>query len=296
MRSSALKKAIIKTLAYSDLFDFPLSEAELWWRLQQPQAKFNSKQFSQALKQLTQTGRVKYRQDWYFLPGREKLYRLRKKREKISRAKWRQFEKHLQWFRWLPFIKVVAVTGALAVNNAQDNDDIDLLIITSSQRLWLSRLLLIGLTEILGVRRRPDQKQVADKICLNMFLTTKALKVPKEKQNLYTAYEVMQVKPVVNRQKTFENFLEVNGSWVKRFLPNFKVPVKAFPSSGNKSGRLLDLVDAVNFWLQRWYMRSRQTKELVTRQVAFFHPQDTRGKILTSFRRNYRRFLSPKRV
>lgn len=296
MSDTFLKAAIGKALAYSDLFDYPLSKAELWLRL--PAASFepSQKDFSRVLSRLVRTKWIGRQQNWYFLPGRERICETRKRRETISQAKWRRLKPVAQRIGRLGWVRLVAVTGALAVNNADRADDIDLLIVTDPKRLWLTRLVVVGLTELWGVRRRPGQTAVADTVCLNMFLETTTLKVPTVKQNLYSAYEVIQVKPVVNKQKTYERLLAANAEWVRRFLPNsFASKVAAQPPLPPAS-RLGDWVDALCFWLQRQYMSHHRTREVVTRDMAFFHPQDTGRHILAAFHQNWHRFLTRKRV
>lgn len=116
---------------------------------------------------------------------------------------------------------MVAVTGNLAMDNAEKNDDIDLLIVTARKRLWLTRLLTNFLVEIVANRRRPNDKEVKDKICLNMFLTEDHLKIPLKEQNLFTAHEVCQLKLLWQRKNSYQKFIQKN-LWSQKFLPNWK--------------------------------------------------------------------------
>jgi hypothetical protein len=291
-----LVAAILKTLVYADLFDYPLNRREVWQRLIAP-SPVDSPILAQTLKFLVAKRRIGRWHGWFFLPGRAKICQTRLKRARISQSKWLQVLPLVKRLGKLPWVRLIAITGALAVDNAEQGDDIDLLVVTTPQRLWLSRLYLVGLTEILGIRRRPSQTQVADKVCLNMFLETTTLLVPARKQSLYTAYEVLQVKPVVNKQQTYERFLHVNGRWVRRFLPHLPSSPGEFPQEEPLSkSRLMNLGESASFWLQQRYMKRRQTRELVTRQVAFFHPRNRAKEILSAFSRNYRRFIASKRV
>jgi predicted nucleotidyltransferase len=45
--------------------------------------------------------------------------------------------------QWLPFVRMVAVTGALAKDNVGQRVDIDLLIVAAPGRIWVCRRFLI---------------------------------------------------------------------------------------------------------------------------------------------------------
>jgi len=123
--------------------------------------------------------------------------------------------------RLIPFIKMVAVTGNLAMRNANQEDDIDFLIITQRKRLWLSRFFAVVLLELLGKRRRPEEKEVKDKICLNMFLDEDHLEMSEKQQNLFSAHEILQLKSLYEKDDFYDKFLDQN-RWVKKFLANWK--------------------------------------------------------------------------
>jgi len=116
---------------------------------------------------------------------------------------------------------MVAVTGNLAMDNAGQDDDIDFLIITTKKRLWLTRLLTNFLVELIANRRRPSDKEVKDKICLNMFLDENNLKIPIKEQSLFTAHEICQLKPLWVKNQLYRRFIQEN-LWLQKFLPNWK--------------------------------------------------------------------------
>ena len=58
-----------------------------------------------------------------------------------------------------------------ALNNAKKNSDIDLLIITSKNTLWTTRIISFALLKFAGFKlRRAGDKNEKDKLCLNMWL------------------------------------------------------------------------------------------------------------------------------
>lgn len=213
-----MKKAIIQTLAYADVFDYPLIEKEIWRYLiaeKKISSEIVQKELCQKYPQIVKTG------EYFFLKNRHQIVKIRQVREKWSRGKLKIAQRVAGWLRLIPWIKMVGVTGALAMNNSDKDDDIDLLITTSKNRLWLTRLLATIIIELVASRRRPDDQKFRDKICLNMFLDEKHLAVPKKEQDLFTAHEVVQMKPIWEKDNTYQKFLKAN-IWVKKYLPNWK--------------------------------------------------------------------------
>lgn len=205
---------MFKTLAYADIFDYPLTFEEIhrWWipTGSDPEG-FNSPIGSDPIEK---TGA------YYYLKGRRKIVVLRRKRSRASRAKFNQLKKLTFVFRLIPWIKLVCVTGALAMNNADADDDIDLMIVTAENRLWLTRL-IISLLLLPRLRSgRMDSSRAADRICINLWLDETALIV--RRRDLYIAHEICQAKPIFERDNYYSKFINAN-LWYKKFLPNWTI-------------------------------------------------------------------------
>jgi len=117
-------------------------------------------------------------------------------------------------FKLIPWVKLVALTGARAMNNAVPDDDIDLMIITAKNRLWLTRLIL---TILLFPWLRRGRK-ISRRLCLNLWLDETALAI--KPQNLFTAHEICQARPLFERDKLYQRFISAN-LWVKTCLANW---------------------------------------------------------------------------
>ena len=225
MIMTKLQKAILKTLAYADVFEYPLTLTEIHRFLISETKNVRRNTQEEIRKELNKNpylvSHISYHDDFYFLKGREKIVVLREKREKWSQSKLKIAQKVTQWLKLIPFIKMVAVTGNLAMKNADENADIDLLVVASKNRLWLARLLTVLIVELVANRRHPQDKEVKDKICLNMFLDENHLQIPPNEQDLYSTHEVCQLKPLWQKDNFYQKFLEVN-QWIKKFLPNWK--------------------------------------------------------------------------
>ncbi|HUV72404.1 MAG TPA: hypothetical protein VMW25_05325 [Clostridia bacterium] len=273
----ALSSAILKTLAYADSFDYPLTSNEIWYWLITPYF-FSLAEVKKKLIELKKQGRISQKEKYYFLSGREEITLLREQREKFSKPKLEIAQKTVAKLKTIPFIKMIGVSGALAMNNARKDDDIDLMIITAKNQLWLSRIIIFLLSAVLGIKRRkPADREVKDKICFNLFLDENQLKV--EPENLFLAHEICQLKPLYNKDQTYEKFLYVN-QWVKKFLPNVR---KKFVHQRMKPKNswfdcFFIILNKIAFWLQYQYMKPKMTTEKVGLHQAFFHPRRTRAK------------------
>jgi hypothetical protein len=254
-------QAILKTLAYADVFNYPLTKTQLnrwliWPSSSSPPSNLN-------LRSIPQTD------SYYHLKHRQPIVKLRRQNQRFSQLKLTLAKKAVHFLKLIPSIKLIAITGALTMNNSGQHDDIDLMIITQTHRLWLTRLFSILLLELLHLRRRPKAKTLTNKICLNLFLDESTLKLPASQRNLYTAHEVCQIKPLVNGGQTYQKFLAAN-SWVKNYLPHaLKIPsIKPSPKPSSPPPPL----ETLAYNLQLKYMHKKRTRERIQSHSAFFHP------------------------
>lgn len=276
-----LEQAVLKTMLYSDIFDFPLTAKEIHTRL--ISAKASPEQVEQALQSLVKKNKIKHTDNFFYLKGRKKISALRKKRQKIAKEKWCQAEKLAKTLALTPTIIGIFATGTLAVSNTERQDDIDLMIITRNNTLWTTRLFITPILDLLGKRRKPDSDKISDLLCLNIYLTPKSFTFPKSRRNIYTAYELLQIKPIINKNHSYEKFLSSN-SWISDFFPNTEIPVSAKPYS-----QIFNPLEKISYALQKKYMQNKITNESITRESAFFHPRDLSIDIITKFENQLKR-------
>jgi len=279
-----LQKAIFKTLIYADIFDYPLTKTEInhWliWPHKPPPPNITS-----ALSSFSQSN------SYYHLPSRQSIIKTRQSRSRFSQSKLKRAHRISRYLSFIPTIKLIAITGALSMANSRQHDDIDLFIITKKNRLWLTRLFSILLLELLQLRRRPQDKQTTNKICLNLFLDESSLKLSSSQRNLYTAHEVAQIKPVFNKNSTYQNFLNQN-SWVKTYLPHAITITKSPPKLSTPSIDLFNYLETLAYKLQFFYMKSKITNETISKTRAFFHPRPTNKIVLNQYHQNLKKYQS----
>ena len=203
----ALRRAILVTLIYADMFDHALTRDEIHRYLigQAVSAAAVAAMLDDDAKlrfHIAQT------EDRFHLNRRPHLANIRRERVAASAELWPVAKRYGTWIARLPFVRLVSVTGALAMNNARPDDDIDLFILAQPGRLWLCRLLVLGVVKLAARQRYV--------LCPNFFLSTDHLRL--SERNLFTAHEVVQLVPL-ERNPWYGAFIAANG-WVTDFLPN----------------------------------------------------------------------------
>lgn len=202
-----LRRAVLRSVAYSDIFDYPLTAGEVHRYLAGMRTERSA--VESLLANGTMIPHSLSRRDGYLtLPGRESLIEIRRKRVARSTELWHHAKRYGRVIADLPFVRMVAITGELAVNNVRGRSDIDYFIVTEPGRLWLTRAMVI-----LVVKAAARQGIV---ICPNYLVTEDALSI--DVRNLYTAREIAQMIPL-SGMDVYHRMRRAN-AWVLDYLPN----------------------------------------------------------------------------
>ncbi len=251
----------IQSLIYHDVFDYPLTPIELIKWTAGESFKLKS---AKEIEITTKNG-------FLFLNKKEGATLKRIMRKRISERKLIQAKKAARILSVLPTIKMIGISGALAMHNASEGSDIDFLIITKKGNLWTSRLLTMALLALMRIpRRKYGDRDQKDKLCLNMWLDEDDLTWKKKERNVFTAHEISQIVPLINKDKTYERFLSKN-NWITDFWPN---ATNTKTEKGKKIKKGMNPIELLARKFQYWYMRDKITREVVTPTRAFFHPVD----------------------
>ena len=217
-----LHQAIRRTLAYYDVFEYPLRDGEVWrWLYRGVGETWEATlaEVQQALHDLVTVKKIETANDMFYLPGRAHLVRIRGERKVRGDRKWRRAKSVARFLEVVPYVKLVAVVNTLAIDNARSESDIDLLIVTEPERIWVTRMMVTGIVEMLGYRRHGDK--IKDHVCLSFYLTTRALDLTPLKSapdDPHFMFWVTQAVPLMD-EKTYENFVNANRPLTAR-LPN----------------------------------------------------------------------------
>lgn len=274
-------RAMLLTALYSDIFNYPLTLEELkFFSIGKKITIKNSKNIQSPL--------VFYN-GYICLKGKEKTITERKKREIISKKKLQIAEKITKILSYIPTIELIGLSGSLAVAHAKKEDDIDLFIITKESTLWITRAIVVVVLKLLGYRREREAHIYEDKICANMFMDKRSLSLPKNLQNLFTAHEVIQMKPLFVRNNTYDLFLQYN-MWTRDYLPNSNTLKKKNQQKKQKVFILLRIFEIMAKYVQLEYMKKHITKEIVSDTLLAFHPRDQSTYILDQYDKRRKKY------
>lgn len=253
------------SLFYHSIFEYPLTKKELErWETGNIDASFSKKK------------KISFKSGYYFISSQGQSIYKRMLNSKFSKAKLRRAKEAARLLAKIPTIELILITGSLAMENANEDSDIDLLIVTSKGTLWSTRISSYLILALAGFSlRRAGESAEKDRLCMNIWLDMNELSW--KKRNIFTAHEILQTKVLVDKNKNYEQFLECN-SWATKYWPNAMIvpktrkPKPFFPAKVLTV--LLKLIEPLAFWFQFAYMREKMTREIVTPTKALFHPYD----------------------
>ena len=201
--SSDLSQAIFDTLLYSDIFDFPLKAGEIHRYLSGRAATYDD--VSHALNMdpsYIQQG------EYFTLPGRGKIVYFREQREQRSQELLPYALAYGRIMGFLPFIRMVALTGSLAVHNVSQDEDFDYMLVTQPGRLWTARAFVLLLGRFTRLVRHT--------ICPNVIVAEDSLEW--RLHDMYSARDLCQMIPITG-MNVYQSLMKANG-WVMDYLPN----------------------------------------------------------------------------
>jgi len=302
---SELEKAILKVIAFFDIFDYPVTAREIWTFLEIE--RFSLKELYEFL-DTGLKGLVSEKDGFYFCSGREELVDVRQQRFNFACKKIRKAGRMARLFQFVPGVRMVAVSNIIGSYNLRKDSDIDLLIITTPNRVWLGRLFCVLIAMILGVRPKPEKEK--DKICLNFFLSEEAYDLADlriEKDDVYLTFWMAGLFPVYNANYTYERFISAN-NWLREKLPNWRLKLReerdhriTRPFSERKI--ISSFLDRMEKIAQRIQLKKlpRNLKELsqqegtqvvVNSRMIKLHSKDRRKEYNNKFRENFKKTLN----
>ena len=264
---STMEQAILQTVTYVDMYDYPLTASEIHRYLVGVPAELP--EVEQALDKSRLVKSLLGKDgEYFFLAGRPHIVDIRRRRARVSKALWPHAIHYGRLTSALPFVSMVAVTGSLAVDNVDSQADIDYLIVTEPGRLWLCRAMVILLV------RQAARRGII--LCPNYFLSESALGF--EERNLFAAHEIVQMIPITGL-KVYHQLREEN-QWVANILPNsggappqmanLAKPIPA-PVKGARRLGEVTLRTPPGGWLERWEMnrKVRRFSQQPSMETAF---------------------------
>jgi hypothetical protein len=225
-----VEKHIVATIAYYNELEYPLTSFEVWRHLtvisEQEISKREEVSLTDIMDELDNREIKKYVDEnhgFYFLKGKRKLIKKRIRGDKIASLKMKRLRKVVRLLRCIPFVRMIGITGRLAMKNARSGSDWDLFVTLKKGKIWTGRTLLTAFIHLIGKRRYGDK--IRDRICLNYFITDGSLRINISERpfevNLFSAGEYSFMIPLFGFE-TFRKF-QIRNFWIKNFKPSYEI-------------------------------------------------------------------------
>jgi len=220
MDKQILKSAILRTLAYFDLSNYPLTATEInQWLYQLEAPKYH--ELLSVLQEMVSQNQLEEKFGFFYLPNREVVVEERRRSLVISELKLKKARRAVKFISHIPFLRAIFVCNTVAAGSALEESDIDFFIIAQAGRIWLVRFFTNLILRFFGLRTYGEKQR--DKICLSFFVDTNNLNLSKlqaVEDDIHFAYWSFQMLPIYDPGNYWKKFLSAN-YWIKKYIPNF---------------------------------------------------------------------------
>jgi hypothetical protein len=203
-----VKGFVLKTLAYFDIFRYPLLAEEI--RRFIP-AHIGDIDIEDILGELAGEKIIYKTGKFYSASDDPSLAERRMKGNELAQKLLPRAAKIAAFLQRFPYVRAVAVSGSLSKNYSDEKGDIDFFIITKKNRLWIARTImhLFKKLAILSGKRRL--------YCMNYYIDEESLLI--DEKNIYTATEILTLLPLAG-SPALDQFFAAN-NWTEKWLPNY---------------------------------------------------------------------------
>lgn len=202
-----LKKSIIRSVAYFDIFHYPMTPLEIRHHIN---VSCTEQELALALSALMKEKILFKTKSYYQLKHDDSVVTARLVANKLAEKQIITAKKIAAFLAWFPFIKGIAISGSLSKKVATEKSDYDFFIITEKNFLWICRFVFsafIKCATLFGCKKY---------FCLNYVIDESYLEV--QEKNVFTATEIATLVPVYGTN-VFVNFFAAN-EWIYQFFPN----------------------------------------------------------------------------
>lgn len=284
---------VIKTLLYFDTFKYPITSDELAYY-----SKFNNTEIKSVLNNLIKKEVIYSNEEFYTTINDTSLISRRKKGNLKAEKTFEKAKKMSAFISQFPFVEGVFLSGSISKGFLGEDDDIDYFIITSPNRLWLTRTLLILYKKIFLFNSKKY-------FCVNYFMSSNALEI--SEKNRFTATEFVTLIPMSGNG--IYNSLKENNSWVLNYFPAFSKQNKVSENIKKNlvrkslefvfSGIIGDYLDTLTMKITKRHQENKFKKfNLKDFKVAFkaqkhvskHHPGNHQKKVIESLNKSIQEF------
>ncbi len=199
---------ILKTLAYFDIFSYPLRGAEILQFLPSKDEEL----FNEVLETLLEEKIIFKIGGFYSLRNHQILADRRIEGNLRAIRQLKTAKRVATLLNNFPFVETVCVSGSLSKNFADGKSDIDFFIITEANRLWTARTCMHFLKKLSYLAGKQHW------FCMNYYIDEKGMEIVEK--NIFTAMEIVTLKPMTGLD-CYKKFMMAN-SWTTHYFPQQK--------------------------------------------------------------------------
>lgn len=218
-KSMTTKQAVIATLAYFDLFGIPLTRAEIseFLLFKEPDNQIIDIY-------LKESPLIHVYDGFYSLQGDENFYLDFFEKKERTKKFWRHVRRYQWLFSICPFIELVCICNSLPIGDIKNNSDIDVFVVARKGKMFTARLFLTIITHIFRLRRHG--LKIEKRFCLSFFVTDDSLNLENitlKPYDIYLAYWFHTMQPISGDYEVYEEMVNINQNWLKKYFHN-KIP------------------------------------------------------------------------
>ena len=197
---------ILKTLGYFDLFEYPLTKAEIYLFISEDIA---DAALENTLNTLVKDKSVFILDEFYAIQNNCLLAARRRKGNELAAGQLKTARRVARFIARFPYVKGIAVSGSLSKNFATEKTDIDFFIVTTANRLWIARTILHLYKKLTFLTGRQNW------FCMNYFVDEESLEITEK--NIFTATEIFTLLPMQGKSSLIA--FAAKNSWIKNYFP-----------------------------------------------------------------------------
>lgn len=284
----SIKESVYVTLAFFDLFGIPLKKEEIHKYL-----LFCKSDDTKIDKNLLANKLIQNYKTHYYINAN--LQEFKKKMER-SNEYWKKVNRWRFLFSICPYVKLVAVCNSLAINDTDEESDIDLFIITDKNKIFIARICMIVLTRLFGVKRYG--KKIKKRFCLSFFIDESKVNLESialKPYDIYLAFWIRSMHAVSGDLDTYKSFLISNERFINKYFKNKDEYQNKYFKKRNIIEKFIKNIleslfisKVLNKKIGQWQLRrifSKKTKlknktgTIINSKMLKFHDNDMREKI-----------------
>lgn len=210
-------EAILATLAFFSIYNLPLPAKKIWELLYRCECTYP--EMEKELNRLTQLGIIAQKSGLYALAEwDERRYFLN---QLEIQKRWNKIKKYYWLLSAIPFVRHISVINSVAMGNADHESDIDFFVVTSVNRLYFVRSVIIIIFKLLGVYK--TRTHVNERFCFGFYVDSDHMPIKKlllPQEDPYMVFWLSTIIPIYSL-RFYEKLIKEN-KWVYSQVPNFR--------------------------------------------------------------------------